>query len=407
MALRVNRQHRFNCLSCGQAMAAGEAPALSQVTCPACRKEQTVPAVLGDLVLQKKSGTVVAGEVFRGIDQSLGRKVDVLVMKTSSASRAAVVESSLRVHKTLSQLDHPYLQRIHRLVETDGHAIIVTERRNHSLGTLVRSKPIPPADLLKFAIQSALGLDAAAAAGMNHMSLRPSCFQLCANLTIHMMGFSPWNHPALLPPAMGWGSLAPTAYLSPEVRRGKRPNAQSDMYAFGVCMLFFLTGQSPEDGRATGADIFRRTRDAMPVNWNRALTALLAADPAVRPETWGRVLELLENTSGLASIGAPEETASDKRERSGIADNFAAKGPSGFLDGMMSANVEMTGADETMFPMGALGGPSDDADFLIDDELANAKTEGPVDILAKAVMNGDFDASDSAMLRATKVGEIE
>ncbi len=407
MALHVTRQRQFNCLACGQPVAAGKMPALSKVTCPTCQKGQTVPARVADLLLQERLRTLAAGDVFRGRDEPLGRKVDVLVMKDAAGPHAALIDATLRVYRALARLDHPYLQHIHRLLQCDGHWVVVTEPRMQSLGSVVGSKNIAPAQLLNLAIQAAHGLEAAASASMCHMALRPSCFQLCSNLTVHVMGFSPWNHLFLAPPAAGWATLAPAAYLAPEVMEGKRPDAQSDMYALAVCLLAFLTRQTPNAAR-DAADILRHEQ-AIPKGWARVLGVLLAPRPGDRPKEWAQVLALLKGRSKTGSLEAMEETLEDLRERSTMAHRSLhandGKGPSGFLDGMMAVDVEFN-AEEVMDQILSSASP-EDAIFMTGDQLACSKNESPVDILAKAVMDDDCDVSETSIRRAMRIGEID
>lgn len=407
MALHVTRQHHFYCRACGQPMEAGESPALSKITCLSCKEEQLVPACLADLILQEKLGLVAAGEVFRGIDEPLGRKVDILILNHVTGTASALVDATLRVYRALARLDHPYLQRVHRLLACDGHAIVVTEPRTQSLVTLMGKNKMPPEQLLNLAIQAAHGFEAASNAGMCHMCLRPNCFQLSSHVTIRIMGFSPWNHPFLAPPSRGWASLAPTPFLAPEVRHDHRPNTQSDMYAFGVCLLYFLTHQMPDEN-LSASDILHREQKNLDPEWVSVLATLLTYDPAGRPPNWGWVIAVLKGRRGSTDLAVTDETLEDLRERSALAHqslHATDKVPSGFLDGMVSADVEFN-PDEVMNHICAISNP-DDAVYLTGEQLAHGHPSSPVDIATRAVVDGHFDESETAMLRAAQVGEID
>jgi hypothetical protein len=407
MALHVARQQRFHCASCGHAMSAGHAQALSKVPCPACRVPQSVPACLGDLILREKLWPVMAGEVFRGMDEPLRRTVDVMVMKNATGSHAATVDATIRVFRALAQLDHPYLQHVYQLLSFDGHPVIVLEPSTEPLTLLMNRQKIPPDKLMPFALQAAQGLQVAASAGMCHMNLRPGCFQTRANVSVRIIGFSPWNQPFLAPPTRGWASLAPAAYIAPEVRRGQRPNLKSDLYAFGVCLLYFLTGQEPDETWTAGG-ILRREQADLPKECVATLSTLLAFKPANRPDNWLQVQALLQGMGAEHGVEALEEGMEDARERSAMARSSIftedPDGSGGMLTGMVSADVELD-MDAMLGQLCDIAGPEHAAD-LTGDQMSGAKVETPVDILTHEVADAGRDYSDSALLRAAQVGEI-
>lgn len=373
-------------------MEAGDAGALSPITCPACKKQQTVPARMSDLVLQRRVGPIVAGELFGGVEESSGRDVDILVMESDSGPRAAMVNATVRLHKTLAKLEHPYIQHIHRFTSSDEHPLIVVEPRAASVASLMGAKGVHPVQMLHLAIQAARAFRAAEAVGLCHMTLQPAHFQLRAEYTVRMMGFSFWNHIFSSQPEKGWASIAPAAYLAPEVAAGQRPDAKSDMFSFGVCLLYFLTKIEPTE-KQSARDILRLEQDLIPRDFGEVLTALLKPKPSDRPESWSEVVALLkgEGTSAgkAVTLENAHETDEDPRERSSLARTRLDEMQSGFLGGMATADVEFDADDM----MGQLHGMADShqAADLASEHMAMARGESPVDIMARAIMDGEMD----------------
>lgn len=392
MALRVSRLRRFHCLACHHPMEAGDVGALSVLACPSCKKQQTVPARMHDLILQGRRGPVVAGELFAGVEESSGRDVDVMVMESDTGPRAIMVNATVRLYKTLAKLDHPYLQHIYRLTASDEHPVIVVEPRAASVASLMGDKGVHPVQLLHLAIQAARAFRAAEAVGLCHMSLQPAHFQLRAEYTVRVMGFSFWNHIFSSQPEKGWASIAPTAYLAPEVAADNRPNAQSDMYSFGVCLLYFLTKMEPSE-KQSARDILRIEQDLIPRDFAEVLSQLLKSKPSDRPVSWSEVVGLLKGEGTVASkaISLTDVAAEeDPRERSALARPRLDEMQSGFLGGMMTSEAEFD-ADDVLGQIHSMADSSHAVADMMVEHMANAKGDGPVDIMARAIMDGEMD----------------
>ncbi|MCA9707351.1 MAG: AAA family ATPase, partial [Myxococcales bacterium] len=90
----------------------------------------------------------------------------------------------------------------------------------------------------------------------------------------------------------GTASAAGTpAYMSPEQAQGERPSPSADFYAVGVMLYEALTGRLPHSSDDPVTDKLSRDPGppseivpTVPVDLDRLCTALLARDPALRPE---------------------------------------------------------------------------------------------------------------------------
>lgn len=375
-------------------MEAGSAGPLGVVPCPSCQKPQTVPARMNDLVLQRRLGPIVAGELFGGVEESSGREVDILVMESDSGPRAAMVNATVRLHKTLAKLEHPYIQHIHRFTASEEHPIIVVEPRAASVSSLMGPRGVHPVQMLHLAIQVARAFRAAEGAGLCHMSLQPAHFQLRAEYTVRLMGFSFWNHIFSSQPEKGWASIGPAAYLAPEVAAGQRPDAKSDMYAFGACLLYFLTKLEPSE-KQSARDLLRSEQDIIPQDFADVLNVLLKQKPADRPDNWSEVVSLLKGDGTVAGgktitlENAHEKDDEDPRERSALVRPKLEEMQSGFLHGMASADVEFD-ADDVMGQLHSMADSHNVTD-LVSEHMATVRPDSPVDIMARAIMDGEMD----------------
>lgn len=75
------------------------------------------------------------------------------------------------------------------------------------------------------------------------------------------------------------------AYAAPEIARGERPTAQSDLYSLGASLLHALTGARPRAGDSFAALLALAAEEpvSIPAGVPAQIVRLLAFDPAARP----------------------------------------------------------------------------------------------------------------------------
>jgi eukaryotic-like serine/threonine-protein kinase len=170
-------------------------------------------------------------------------------------------------------------------------------------------------ELRRVLIQLGRALDALHAAGLVHRDLKPSNVRVTAEGRVVLMDFGivaemgqhghHGQHGQCAAPAAD-AIMGTPAYMAPEQGEGGQATAATDWYAFGVLLYNALSGRLPYRGAA--ADIMRAKKERAPLapgafvtgvpeDLQRLCMALLARDPADRPEG-AAVLRALGATGG-------------------------------------------------------------------------------------------------------------
>lgn len=155
-----------------------------------------------------------------------------------------------------------------------------------------------------------------------HGSLNPDCFRLTVSevgvLCLVLEDLRPAGT-AAYPPIRPDRS---SPFASPEARIGKPPTTASDMFALGLCMHFWLTGELPRNRQELPAAPTRKVvwiSDAVPVWARSVLLSMLEANPAARPKPQDVLKRLREGTEACtddlyASSELPAEDLAEMRQ---------------------------------------------------------------------------------------------
>ncbi|WP_433295052.1 serine/threonine-protein kinase [Pseudonocardia sp. CA-142604] len=173
--------------------------------------------------------------------------------------------------------------------------------------------PLSVPDALSLGAGLAEALTAIHKADLIHRDLKPSNVLMAPDgPRVIDFGIARVVAPGAAPlTATGW-RLGTIGYLAPELLRGGSPSAASDVFAFGVLIVFATTGHLPFAG-STDAEVVLRTVGEPPdlsgVDGRlvSVATGCLAKDPAERPD----VRELLD------LFAAPRDVPAGGAERSG------------------------------------------------------------------------------------------
>ena len=241
--------------------------------------------------------------VWRGYDPELEVTVAIKVLAENWSNHADVRERFLAEARLLRRIDDPRVIKVHDVGTHEGRPYFVMDFIDG--GTLADrvGTDLATADALRFAIESARGVQVLHDAGVLHRDVKPS------NLLIRADGdavvVSDLGSAKEIAGASGITVTTGTpAYMSPEQARGQSLDARTDVYSLGVLTFELLTGSAPF---ATGdvTTLLSRTpgerppavskRADLPADVDRVLARSLAFDAADRPATAGDLAEALEH----------------------------------------------------------------------------------------------------------------
>ncbi|MEO8380941.1 MAG: serine/threonine-protein kinase [Acidobacteriota bacterium] len=229
------------------------------------------------------------GAVYAGFDETLRRRVAVKVLQDDQRLDPEARARLIREARSLSQLDHPNICRIHDYIEGEEVDLLVLE---YIEGTTLQEsieKGLTPAEKLRIAAAIAEVLIVAHRAGIVHRDLKPDNVMLtpAGQVKVLDFGLARWvedrrtprpvsprlqmvepenlsaarTHPASASAGAihhlteAGITMGTPFYMSPEQARGETLSPASDMYSFGLVLQTLFTGREPYDAELTPREV--------------------------------------------------------------------------------------------------------------------------------------------------------
>jgi serine/threonine-protein kinase len=251
------------------------------------------------------------GEVYRARHSVLGREVAIKTLGPSLADEAAR-RRLIREARHASSLSHPNICAIHDVGVADGLPFIVMAYVDgRPLNELLRHEVPPLRDALGYAIRIADALAHAHEQGIIHRDLKSSNivvdraekpivldFGLARRLPD---GATTRSHGSTLTAV---DDLAGTlSHMAPEVLRGERADARSDIWSLGVLLYELVTGALPFRGRTsfeTSSAILGEP--AQPLGMRVPLVLRLVIDRCLTKDPGGRYQRVADVRDALDAI---------------------------------------------------------------------------------------------------------
>jgi serine/threonine-protein kinase len=228
--------------------------------------------VAGRYRLIRRIATGGMGTVFDGLDERLGRRVAVKVLKEEYADDPRSQERFSREARAAAMLNHPHIAQVFDSGQDAGRSFIVMEFvEGGHLGRLLETEGrLPPRQAVEIAADVCSALGAAHKVGIVHRDVKPSNVLLTPHHQVKAtdFGIAQAQGQAAL---TGTGMVLGTAhYLSPEQASGQGATPASDVYAVGVLLFQLLTGSVPFDGDSPGAVALSHVTQQVPPVRDRA-----------------------------------------------------------------------------------------------------------------------------------------
>jgi serine/threonine protein kinase len=222
---------------------------------------------LGRYEVISRLGAGGMGVVYRARDTRLKRDVAIKVLSSGSLADPDRKRRFVQEARAASALNHAHIVSIHDIDQVDGIDFIAMEYvPGKSLAEVLRGKPLPVADAVRYGIQIADALAAAHAAGIVHRDIKPGNVMVSSQGQVKVLDFGLAKLSEPREPGAstdtGWIGGTP-AYMSPEQAQGDKVDARSDIFSFGAVLYEMLTGRPA----------FRRDSNS------ESLAAILRDDP--------------------------------------------------------------------------------------------------------------------------------
>src|SRR5512143_2690364 len=205
---------------------------------------------LGPFEIEGIIGAGSMGDVFRGVDTGLHRKVAIKILSEKHRDSPELRARFVREGRAVAAISHPNVVQVFATGSFDERPYIAMELLDGTdLGSAVEKKgPLSSIEAAHAVLDAAQGLAAAARAGLIHRDVKPSNLVRLSDGRVKVTDFGlakpvdPGSEPALT--AMGVVVGTPD-YIAPEQARGEAIDERVDIYALGGTLYFLLTGIPP------------------------------------------------------------------------------------------------------------------------------------------------------------------
>lgn len=197
----------------------------------------------------EKIGSGGMADVFKAVDETLGRTVAIKVLHAHYATDPGFVARFRQEAQAAANLSHPNIVNIYDWGRDDDTYYIVMEYvRGTDLKALVNQNgPLDPFKAAEYCAQACAALSVAHGYDIIHRDIKPHNIVLTPDGTIKVMDFGIAR--AGNTTMTQTGSVLGTAhYVSPEQAQGRPLAATSDLYSLGVVLYELTTGELPFNG---------------------------------------------------------------------------------------------------------------------------------------------------------------
>lgn len=238
---------------------------------------------LGKFQIQRLLGQGAMGEVYLGLDPSIGREVAIKTILPAAAQGDEAKARFEREAKAAGTLNHPHLVTIYEFGEDQGVLYLAMEYvKGQDLEELFREQSLSRTETLEVLAQVCDGLGFAHQHGIVHRDIKPSNIRVTRDgkrlhAKVMDFGVARVGDSDMTATGMVMGTVN---YMAPEYIRTGKPDPRSDLFAVGVMLYEALSGRKPFAGDTTPTILYRIVHEAPePID----LQALAGLSPAIRP----------------------------------------------------------------------------------------------------------------------------
>jgi serine/threonine protein kinase len=281
-------------------------PTVAPAPAPAGSKPKSRAPDLPGYLLETLLGRGGMGQVWLAKQVSLDRRVAIKVLSAGLEADGAFVDRFQAEARAAAALAHPNVVTVHDVSEAGGHHFLTMEYMGGGCleSRLAELGPVPWQEALTILRDAARGLEYAESKGIVHRDIKPANL-MCTEAGLVKIADLGLAGSVEQEEIAGGGKIFGTPhFIAPEVVRGNRADARSDLYSLGATAYRILSGHTPFEGDSS-KEILRQVlhEDApdlrdfvpeIPEGVDRLIARLLAKRPEDRPPSSTILLQEIE-----------------------------------------------------------------------------------------------------------------
>lgn len=217
--------------------------------------------------LEERIASGGMGDVWRCVDDVLGRTVAVKLLLPSLLDEPGFTERFRFEARTMATIKHPGVVVVHDYGSdpTTGAYLVMEYVEGEALSrTLARVGRLTAGRTMALIAQAAEALHAAHQAGVVHRDVKPGNLLVKPNGTLVLTDFGIARAAGAAQLTAAGSVLGTASYISPEQAMGEPATPLSDIYSLGVVAYQCLTGYRPFDGDNPLEIAMRHVREQAP-----------------------------------------------------------------------------------------------------------------------------------------------
>ena len=217
--------------------------------------------------LEERIASGGMGDVWRCVDDVLGRTVAVKILLPSLLEEPGFTERFRGEARTMATINHPGVVDIYDYGSdpATGAYLVMEFVEGEALSrTLARVGRLTPGRTMALVAQAADALHAAHQTGVVHRDVKPGNLLVRPNGTLVLTDFGIARSAGAAQLTAAGSVLGTAAYISPEQAMGEQASQLSDVYALGVVAYQCLAGHRPFEGEQPLEIAMRHVREAPP-----------------------------------------------------------------------------------------------------------------------------------------------
>ncbi|MDP1830858.1 MAG: protein kinase [Geothrix sp.] len=220
---------------------------------------------LGKFEIRRLLGNGAMGEVYLGVDPSIGREVAIKTILPAAAQGGEAKERFAREARAAGVLNHPNLVTIYEFGEDQGVLYIAMEFvKGHDLDELLQEQSLTLSESLELLAQVCDGLGFAHRQHIVHRDVKPANVRVQRDgkrlhAKVMDFGVARISNSDMTATGMVMGTVS---YMAPEYIRTGKPDPRSDLFAVGVMLYESLSGRKPFAGDTTPTVLYKIVNEA-------------------------------------------------------------------------------------------------------------------------------------------------